>query len=153
MTDDVLPPIAAELRQRLDALCAEGWDLWSTFDVEVRQDRWHPFIAADYTVVQDALERLITEGGFGPLFRADLVYDPTEPVHSYERSIHEKVARRRAGAATSMNSILGRRRAKGSRCVGGVVRRSGKWHQKIGVARDSKKIEFRRGRKPRKSAF
>ena len=47
MTDDVLPPIAAELRQRLDALCAEGWDLWSTFDVEVRQDRWHPFIAAE----------------------------------------------------------------------------------------------------------
>jgi SAM-dependent methyltransferase len=44
-----------ELQQRLDALCEEGWELWTRFDMEVRQDTWHPFVAADYAVVQQAL--------------------------------------------------------------------------------------------------
>lgn len=47
---------------RLDALCAEGWELWSRFDMEVRQDSWHPFVAADYELVQQALIELRRPG-------------------------------------------------------------------------------------------
>lgn len=43
------------LRMRLNALAEEGWDLWSRFDVEVRQRDFHPFVAADYHVVLEAL--------------------------------------------------------------------------------------------------
>lgn len=45
----------ADLQQRLAALCEEGWELWSRFDMEVRQDNWHPFVSADYNLVQQAL--------------------------------------------------------------------------------------------------
>ena len=50
------------LRRRLEALCEEGWELWSRFDIEVRQDDWHPFVAADYGVVQQALVSLRAPG-------------------------------------------------------------------------------------------
>jgi hypothetical protein len=40
---------------RLDALLAEGWEIWDRFDQEVRQERWHPFVAADYERVLGAL--------------------------------------------------------------------------------------------------
>ncbi len=50
------------LQRRLEALCEEGWELWSRFDMEVRQDDWHPFVAADYGVVQQALVRLRAPG-------------------------------------------------------------------------------------------
>ncbi|MBT3344447.1 MAG: hypothetical protein HN404_15695 [Gemmatimonadetes bacterium] len=43
------------LQQRLEALCDAGWDLWSRFDMEVRQETWHPFVSADYNLVQQAL--------------------------------------------------------------------------------------------------
>jgi len=43
------------LRVRLDALCDEGWELWSRFDADVRQHSFHPFVAADYPVVLEAL--------------------------------------------------------------------------------------------------
>lgn len=56
------PIIDAALRVRLDALCAEGWDLWSRFDMEVRQDSWHPFVAADYPLVLQSLEDLRAPG-------------------------------------------------------------------------------------------
>jgi len=44
-----------ELRARLQALCAEGSKLWERFNAEVRQTRFHPFVAADYQVVLQAL--------------------------------------------------------------------------------------------------
>ena len=44
-----------ELRTRIDALCEEGRAFWNRFDTEVRQDRWHPFVAADYDAVRRAL--------------------------------------------------------------------------------------------------
>jgi hypothetical protein len=45
------------LRARLTALCAEGWALWDQFDEEVRQHHFHPFVAAEYDRVVDALMR------------------------------------------------------------------------------------------------
>jgi hypothetical protein len=52
---NVRPDIDASLRARLTALCAEGWALWDRFDEEVRAHRFHPFVAAEYDVVVDAL--------------------------------------------------------------------------------------------------
>jgi hypothetical protein len=45
------------LDARLAALCAEGWALWDAFDEHVRGRRFHPFVAADYDLVVDALIR------------------------------------------------------------------------------------------------
>jgi hypothetical protein len=45
------------LRARLTALCAEGWALWERFDEEVRRHHFHPFVAAEYERVVDALMR------------------------------------------------------------------------------------------------
>lgn len=43
------------LRARLDALCTEGWAIWDRFTTEVSDHRFHPFVAADYQVVCQAL--------------------------------------------------------------------------------------------------
>lgn len=51
-----------ELRARLESLCDEGWELWSRFDSGVRQHAFHPFVAADYPVVLEALIRLRAPG-------------------------------------------------------------------------------------------
>jgi hypothetical protein len=45
------------LRTRMAALCAEGWEIWENFDVEVREHGFHPFVAADYEGVLTALLR------------------------------------------------------------------------------------------------
>lgn len=50
------------LRGRLVSLCDEGWDLWARFDTEVRQQAFHPFVAADYPVVLEALISLRRPG-------------------------------------------------------------------------------------------
>jgi hypothetical protein len=50
------------LRSRLEELCEEGWDRWERFDREVRQDQFHPFVAADYQVVLDTLVPLVGPG-------------------------------------------------------------------------------------------
>ena len=57
-----LPELDPALRQRLRALCEEGWDLWARFDTEVRQRDFHPFVAADYHVVLEALIPLRAPG-------------------------------------------------------------------------------------------
>ena len=50
------------LNARLAALCAEGWAEWDRFDEEVRRHQFHPFVAADYDVVVDALIHYRTPG-------------------------------------------------------------------------------------------
>lgn len=50
------------LRARLDALIEEGWELWDRFDSEVRSRSFHPFVAADYERVRDALLPLRAPG-------------------------------------------------------------------------------------------
>ena len=51
-----------ELRARLQALLDEGWEIWDRFDNEVRQRHWHPFVAADYERVLQALLPLRAPG-------------------------------------------------------------------------------------------
>ena len=43
------------LEARLEALCTEGWAIWDRFAIEVREQHFHPFVAADYEVVLKAL--------------------------------------------------------------------------------------------------
>jgi hypothetical protein len=45
----------AALRAKLESLVEEGREIWDRFDCEVRQQHWHPFVAADYGRVLDAL--------------------------------------------------------------------------------------------------
>jgi hypothetical protein len=47
--------LAPELEARLAALREAGWALFDKFDQEVRDQRWHPFVAANYESVLDAL--------------------------------------------------------------------------------------------------
>lgn len=56
--DDLDP----QLRTQLNALMDEGRDLWDRFDIEVRQQAFHPFVAADYDRVLKALLRLYRPG-------------------------------------------------------------------------------------------
>jgi len=48
--------LEADLQKKIAALIEEGRDIAYTFDLEVRQKQWHPFVAADYDVV---LKRLL----------------------------------------------------------------------------------------------
>lgn len=59
---DKEPPLDQELGARIDALCEEGRAFWHRFDAEVRQDEWHPFVAADYDAVRTALISLRQPG-------------------------------------------------------------------------------------------
>ena len=52
----------ATLTARLDAVCADGWAFWEHFDRTVRRDGFHPFVAADYERVRDALLPLRAPG-------------------------------------------------------------------------------------------
>ena len=50
-----LPALDHPLLARLDALREAGWDIFERFELEVRDRRFHPFVAADYARVQQAL--------------------------------------------------------------------------------------------------
>jgi predicted cobalt transporter CbtA len=56
------PSLEPELQGRLDALLAEGWEIWDRFDREVRDLNWHPFVAADYERVLATLTSLRSPG-------------------------------------------------------------------------------------------
>jgi len=60
--DDTQDPSSLELRARLQRLCEEGWDLWDRFDTGVRAHTFHPFVAADYPMVLQALIPLQAPG-------------------------------------------------------------------------------------------
>ena len=51
------PPLNSDLLIRLKELCHEGWEIWSRFDVRVRRESFHPFVAAEY---EDVLATLIS---------------------------------------------------------------------------------------------
>lgn len=55
MSPHALPPLDRSLTARLDALCEDGWELFERFEREVRDKRFHPFVAADYALVRAAL--------------------------------------------------------------------------------------------------
>jgi hypothetical protein len=52
----------ATLRSRIKALFEEGWEIFDRFDREVRQKGFHPFVAADYERVLEALLPLRAPG-------------------------------------------------------------------------------------------
>lgn len=56
------PEVDATLRARLAALADEGQEIFHRFDIEVRQDSWHPFVAADYERVLQTLVALRAPG-------------------------------------------------------------------------------------------
>lgn len=56
------PSLDPALQGRLDALLAEGWEIWDRFDREVRDLNWHPFVAADYERVLATLVSLRAPG-------------------------------------------------------------------------------------------
>ena len=56
------PVMDPALSRRIDSLCEEGLEFWHRFDAEVRQDSWHPFVAADYDRVRSALLSLRRPG-------------------------------------------------------------------------------------------
>jgi hypothetical protein len=56
------PPPDAALRARLDSLCEEGREIWERFDREVRERDFHPFVAADYDRILQALLPLRAPG-------------------------------------------------------------------------------------------
>lgn len=56
------PEMDPDLRVRLAELAEEGWEIWRRFDVEVRQEQWHPFVPADYDDVLRTLQRLRAPG-------------------------------------------------------------------------------------------
>lgn len=61
-TAQASPDIDDALRERLEAVCEEARSFWHRFDAEVRQDHWHPFVAADYDSVLDKLISLRRPG-------------------------------------------------------------------------------------------
>jgi hypothetical protein len=62
----VAPPTNVDLdpvlRARLTALFEEGWEIWDRFDIEVRQQEWHPFVHGDYECVLQTLLPLRAPG-------------------------------------------------------------------------------------------
>jgi len=54
--------LEGDLGERLEALCEEGWEIFDRFDTEVRQDHFHPFVAADYPLVLQTLVSLRAPG-------------------------------------------------------------------------------------------
>ena len=54
--------VAPELEARLARLQTDGWAIFDRFDLEVRQRGFHPFVAADYECVLEALLALRRPG-------------------------------------------------------------------------------------------
>jgi hypothetical protein len=52
----------AERDRRIEALIEEGWEIFERFDENVRQKRFHPFVAADYHRVLAALRPVCAPG-------------------------------------------------------------------------------------------
>jgi hypothetical protein len=50
------------LGRRLDALCADGWEIWRRFDDTFRRHHFHPFVPADYDVTRNLLLSLRAPG-------------------------------------------------------------------------------------------
>jgi hypothetical protein len=48
----------AHFQRRLGAVIAEGREIWDRFDLEVRQNDFHPFVPADYARVMQGLVAL-----------------------------------------------------------------------------------------------
>jgi len=54
--------VDGRLESRLDALCADGWEIWQRFDDTFRRRHFHPFVPADYDVARNLLSSLRAPG-------------------------------------------------------------------------------------------
>lgn len=59
---DAIDLTAGDLERRLDALFADGWEIWHRFDDTFRRRHFHPFVPADYNVVRRVLAPLRAPG-------------------------------------------------------------------------------------------
>ena len=86
VSDEVSPrPVwEGEISPGMCLVIPRGWghEVLGSDDLSV-----HYTIGVNRITVQDAITRLSSEGGFHPLFRADLAYEPNGDVHSYDRSV------------------------------------------------------------------
>lgn len=55
ITTPASSPTEEQLRARIVQVCAEGWELWERFDATTLERPFHPFVAADYDAVAQAL--------------------------------------------------------------------------------------------------
>ena len=62
MAGDAIEIADAVLDKRLEALCADGWEIWQRFDETFRSRHFHPFVPADYDVVRSLLSSLRSPG-------------------------------------------------------------------------------------------
>lgn len=49
----------------------------------------HYTIGVNRISVNNVLQRLVVESGYNPIMRADVAYDPSDDINSYDRSIHD----------------------------------------------------------------
>jgi len=54
--------VDGSLESRLDALCADGWEIWQRFDDTFRSRNFHPFVPADYDIARKLLSSLPAPG-------------------------------------------------------------------------------------------
>jgi len=59
---DAIELTKGALESRLDALCADGWEIWHRFDETFRRRHFHPFVPADYDVARKLLLSLRVPG-------------------------------------------------------------------------------------------
>ena len=59
---EALETLDPALRARLAAVCADGWEFFERFDRTVREQDFHPFVAADYEAVLASLAPLAQPG-------------------------------------------------------------------------------------------
>jgi len=59
---DVIEVRDVVLDRRLDALCADGWEIWQRFDDTFRSRHFHPFVPADYETARNLLSTLRVPG-------------------------------------------------------------------------------------------
>lgn len=60
--EDATELTGGDLDERLDALVADGWEIWQRFDDTFRRRRFHPFVPADYGVARQVLSSLRAPG-------------------------------------------------------------------------------------------
>lgn len=60
--EDATDLTAGDLDKRLDALGADGWEIWERFDDTYRRRHFHPFVPADYGVARKVLSSLRAPG-------------------------------------------------------------------------------------------
>ena len=60
--DAAVTDVDPSLEARLDALCADGREIWQRFDDVFRQRHFHPFVPADYGVARKLLSSLQVPG-------------------------------------------------------------------------------------------